>query len=152
MNIQDWFTLCWTGWISLQLEGLLRIFFSTTVQKHQFFCFYSFSLIFTDFFQYILLFNFAYLHHVLAPVFFALFLTFLCFISHKASGGVGIPAELIQILSDDAVKMLHSMLVQILSCDAVKMLHSVCQQIWKTQQWPQDWKKCFHSNSKEGKH
>ena len=44
---------------------------------------------------------------------------------NKASGGEGIPAELFQILKDDAVKMLHSM----------------CQQIWKTQQWPQDWKR-----------
>ena len=42
-----------------------------------------------------------------------------------ASGGVGIPVELIQILKDDAVKVLHS----------------ICQQIWKTQQWPQDWKR-----------
>ena len=44
---------------------------------------------------------------------------------HKASGGEGIPAELFQILKDDAVKLLHS----------------ICQQIWKTQQWPQDWKR-----------
>ena len=44
---------------------------------------------------------------------------------NKASGGVGIPAELFQILKDDAVKVLHP----------------VCQQIWKTQQWPQDWKR-----------
>ena len=43
----------------------------------------------------------------------------------KASVGDGIPAELVQILKDDAVKVLHS----------------ICQQIWKTQQWPQDWKK-----------
>ena len=43
---------------------------------------------------------------------------------NKASGGDGIPAELFQILKDDAVKVLHS----------------VCQQIWKTQQWPKDWK------------
>ena len=43
----------------------------------------------------------------------------------KASGGDGIPAELFQILKDDAVKMLHS----------------TCQQYWKTQQWPQDWKR-----------
>ena len=42
--------------------------------------------------------------------------------TNKASGGGGIPAQLFQILKDDAVKMLHS----------------VCQQIWKTQQWPQD--------------
>ena len=42
----------------------------------------------------------------------------------KASGGDGIPAELFQILKDDAVEVLHS----------------ICQQIWKTQQWPQDWK------------
>ena len=44
---------------------------------------------------------------------------------NKASGGDGIPVELLQILEDDAVKVLHS----------------VCQQIWKTQQWPQDWKR-----------
>ena len=43
----------------------------------------------------------------------------------KASEGDGIPVELFQILKDDAVKVLHSM----------------CQQIWKTQQWPQDWKR-----------
>ena len=42
---------------------------------------------------------------------------------NKASGGVGIPAELVQILKDDAVKNLHS----------------ICQQIWKIQQWPQVW-------------
>ena len=46
-------------------------------------------------------------------------------ITNKASGGDGIPVELFQILQDDAVKVLHS----------------VCQQIWKTQQWPQDWKR-----------
>ena len=45
--------------------------------------------------------------------------------SNKASGGDGIPAELFQILKDDAGKVLHS----------------TCQQIWKTQQWPQDWKR-----------
>ena len=44
---------------------------------------------------------------------------------NKASGGDEIPAELFQILKDDAVKVLHS----------------ICQQIWKTQQWPQDWKR-----------
>ena len=44
---------------------------------------------------------------------------------NKARGGDGIPAELFQILKDDAVKMLHSL----------------CQQIWKTQQWSQDWKR-----------
>ena len=43
---------------------------------------------------------------------------------NKASGGDGIPVELFQILKDDAVKVLHS----------------ICQQIWKTRQWPQDWK------------
>ena len=37
MNIQDWFLLGWTGWISLQSKGLSRVFFNTTVQKHQFF-------------------------------------------------------------------------------------------------------------------
>ena len=44
---------------------------------------------------------------------------------NKASGGDGIPVELFQILTDDAVKVLHS----------------ICQQIWKTRQWPQDWKR-----------
>ena len=44
---------------------------------------------------------------------------------NKATGGDGIPAELFQILKDDAVKVLHS----------------ICQQIWKTWQWPQDWKR-----------
>ena len=44
---------------------------------------------------------------------------------NKASGGDGIPVELFQILKDYAVKVLHS----------------ICQQIWKTQQWPQDWKR-----------
>ena len=44
---------------------------------------------------------------------------------NKASGGDGIPVELLQILKDDAVKVLHS----------------IWQKIWKTQQWPQDWKR-----------
>ena len=44
---------------------------------------------------------------------------------NKASGGDGIPVDLFQILKDDAVKVLHS----------------ICQQIWKIQQWPQDWKR-----------
>ena len=45
--------------------------------------------------------------------------------TNKASGGDGIPVELSQILKDDAMKVLHP----------------ICQQIWKTQQWPQDWKR-----------
>ena len=45
--------------------------------------------------------------------------------TNKASASDGIPVELFQILKDDAVKVLHS----------------ICQQIWKTQQWPQDWKR-----------
>ena len=45
--------------------------------------------------------------------------------TNKASGSDGIPVELFQILKDDSVKVLHS----------------ICQQIWKTQQWPQDWKR-----------
>ena len=53
----------------------------------------------------------------------------------KTSGGDGIPAELFQILKDDAVKVLHA----------------ICQQMWKTQQWPQDWKmSVFISIPKEG--
>ena len=62
--------------------------------------------------------------------------------TNKDNGGDGIPAELFQVLTDDDVKVLHS----------------ICQQVWKTQQWPQDWKrsvfilipkKGFHSNLKE---
>ena len=54
---------------------------------------------------------------------------------NKASGGDGIPVELFQILKDNAVKVLHS----------------ICQQIWKTQQWPQNWKKSvFISIPKKG--
>ena len=45
--------------------------------------------------------------------------------TNKASGGEGMPVELFQIVKDDAVKVLHS----------------ICQQVWKTQQWPQDWKR-----------
>ena len=45
--------------------------------------------------------------------------------TNKTNGGDGIPFELFQILKEDAVKVLHS----------------ICQQIWKTQQWPQDWKR-----------
>ena len=59
--------------------------------------------------------------------------------TNKASGGDGIPVELFQVLKDDAVKELHS----------------ICQQIWKTQQWPRDWKRSVfipipkNSNAKE---
>ena len=54
---------------------------------------------------------------------------------NKASGGDGIPAELFEILKDDAVKVLHS----------------ICQQIWKIQQWPQDCKKSvFNPIPKKG--
>ena len=54
---------------------------------------------------------------------------------NKASGGHGIPVELFQILKDDAVKVLHS----------------ICQPIWKSQQWPQDWKmSAFISIPKKG--
>jgi len=55
---------------------------------------------------------------------------------NKASGGDGIPVELFQILKDDAVKVLHT----------------ICQQIWKLQQWPQDWKRSvFIPIPKQGK-
>ena len=55
--------------------------------------------------------------------------------TNKASGCDGIPVELLHILKDDAVKVLHS----------------ICQQIWKTQQWPQDWKRSvFISIPKKG--
>ena len=58
---------------------------------------------------------------------------------NKTSGGDGIPAELFQIVKDDDVKVLHT----------------ICQKIWKTQQWPQDWKRSVFipipkkSNAKE---
>ena len=52
---------------------------------------------------------------------------------NKATGGDGIPVKLLQILKDDAIKVLHS----------------ICQQIWKTQQWPQDWKRS-EGNYKQG--
>ena len=56
-------------------------------------------------------------------------------IMNKASGGDGIPVELFQILKDNAVKVLHP----------------ICQQIWKTRQWPQDWKRSvFIPVSKKG--
>ena len=61
---------------------------------------------------------------------------------NKAGGGDRIPVELFQILKDDAVKVLHS----------------ICQQMWKTQQWPQDWKRSVFtsitkkSNAKEYSH
>ena len=51
--------------------------------------------------------------------------------TNKASRGDGIPLELFQLLKDDAVKVLHS----------------ICQQIWKTHQWPQDWKRCMFDPS-----
>ena len=60
--------------------------------------------------------------------------------TNKASGGYGVPAELFQILKDDAVKVLHL----------------ICQKIWKTQQWPQNWKRSVFipipkkDNAKEG--
>ena len=54
---------------------------------------------------------------------------------NKVGGSDGLPAELFQNLKDDAVKVLHS----------------ICQQIWKTQQWPQDWKRTvFFSIPKKG--
>ena len=55
--------------------------------------------------------------------------------TNKASGGDGIPVELFQILKDDAVEVLHS----------------ICQQVWKTHQWPQDWKRSvFIPSPKKG--
>ncbi|XDA89915.1 hypothetical protein R6Z07M_019517 [Ovis aries] len=53
--------------------------------------------------------------------------------TNKGSGGNEIPVELFQISKDNAAKVLCS----------------VCQQIWETQQWPQEWKRCLHSNPKE---
>ena len=53
--------------------------------------------------------------------------------ANKASGGDGIPVELFQILEDDAMKVLHS----------------ICQQNWKTQQWPQDWKRSVFQSQRK---
>ena len=53
--------------------------------------------------------------------------------TNKVSGGDGIPAKVIQILKDDAVKVLHS----------------ICQRIWKTQQWPRDWKRSVSFQSQK---
>ena len=78
--------------------------------------------------------------------------------TNKTSGDDGIPVELFQILIDGVKVMefelsysnpkrwsegdgIRAELFQILKDDAVKVLHSTCQQIWKTQQWPQDWKR-----------
>ena len=130
---QGWSLSEWTGWISLQFKGLSRVFSNTTVQKHQFFSAQPSSQsnsntqknctkkdlhdpdnddrVFT--------------HQepdmLECEVKWALGSTTM----NKASGGDGIPVELFQILKDDAVKVLHS----------------ICQQIWKTQLWPQDWKR-----------
>ena len=120
MNSQDWSPLGWTAWISLQFKGLSRVFSNTTVQKHQYFS-AQLSL---------------YLHDPdnLVGVITHLEQNILehevnwsleSITTNKARGGDGIPVELFQILKDDAVKVLHS----------------ICQQIWKTQQWPQDWKR-----------
>ena len=72
---------------------------------------------------------YGYILHVSAVIFLFPFLVQICavgsIIMNKASGGDGIPAELFKILKDDAVKVLYLL----------------CQQIWKTQQWPQDWKR-----------
>ena len=58
---------------------------------------------------------------------------------NKARGSDGIPVELFQILKDDAVKVLHS------------IYFFFCQQVWRTQQWPQDWKRLvFIPASKKG--
>ena len=54
--------------------------------------------------------------------------------TNKASGGDGIPVELFQILKENAAKVLHS----------------ICQQIWETQQWPQDWRSVFIPIPKKG--
>ena len=82
--------------------------------------------------------------HVSAVIFLFPFLIHICavgsIIMNEASGGDGIPAELLRILKDDAVKVLYLL----------------CQQIWKTQQWPQDWKRSVFipiskkGNAKEG--
>ena len=68
---------------------------------------------------------------------------------NKAGGGDGIPVELLQVPKDGAVKVnkagggdgIPVELLQVPKDGAVKVLHSICQQIWKNQQWPQDWKR-----------
>ena len=68
--------------------------------------------------------------------------------TNKASEGDGIPADMFKILRDNTVKVLHS---KNNNNNINKVLHSICQQIWRTQQEPQDWKRSvFTPNRKEG--
>ena len=64
-------------------------------------------------------------HIIISTIIISLIINHHYIYLHKASGGDGIPVELFQILKDDAVKVLHL----------------TCQEIWRTQQWPQDWKR-----------
>ena len=114
MNTQDWSPLGQTGWVSLQSKGSSRVFSNTTVQKHQFLALNDPE-------------NHDGVTTHLEPDILECEVkwTLGSITVNKASGGDGLPVELFQILKDDAVKVLHS----------------ICQQIWKTQQWPQDWKR-----------
>ena len=152
MNIQGWFPLGLTSWISLQSKGLSRVFSNTTVQKHWFFGPLDFTFLteaenikkrwqeYTE-----ELYN-KDLHDPdnhddvitnLEPDILECEVKWALesITTKKASGGDGAPVELFQILKDDALKVLHS----------------ICQQVWKTQQWPKDWKRSvsFLSNPKE---
>ena len=112
----------------MQSKGLSRVFSNTTVQKHQFFS-TQLSLWFISQHPYmttrkiIALTRQNFVGRVMSLPFNIL--SRLLITMNKTSGGDGIPVELFQILVDDAVKVLHS----------------ICQQIWKTQQWPRDWKR-----------
>ena len=167
MNTQDGFPLGWTGWISLQSKGLSRVLSNTTVQKHQLFhaelSLYSNSHIHPwpvekdakmgsikdrngkdlteaeDIKKRWQEYTELYKNDLHDPDNHDGVITDLepdilewevkwalgSITMNKASEGDGILIEPFQILKDDAVKVLHS----------------ICQQIWKTQQWPQDWKR-----------
>ena len=127
----------WTGWISLQSKGLSRVFSNTTVQKHQS---STLSLLhsptLTPIYEYT---EELYKKDLHDPDNHDSMITHLepdileCKVkwalgsitTNKACGGDGIPVDLFQILKDDAMKVLHS----------------TWQKIWKTQLWPQDWKR-----------
>ena len=116
---QGWSPSEWTGWISLQSKGLSRVFSNTTVQKHQLRTVQKKDLHDADNHDGVIT-------HLEPDILeYEVKWALGSITTNKASGGDGIPVELIQILKDGAVKVLHS----------------ICYQICKTHQWSQDWKR-----------
>ena len=134
-NTQYWSPLGWTGWISLQSKRLSRVFSNIITGSLNFLS--KFSVLFLKFYIWdknwkIIWFVYGFNNHDvvithLEPDILGCEVkwAFGSITTNKASGGGRIPVELFQILKDDVVKVLHS----------------ICQQIWKTQQWPQDQKR-----------